>query len=65
MIKRPRIKVECTKDAVWAEINGIESSYHKANDWMNNAGAGVECQITLQNHAKTLCLYYYDIHQVY
>jgi hypothetical protein len=25
----------------------------------------VECQITLQNYAKTLCPYYYDVHEVF
>jgi len=65
LIKRAGIKVEWTKNAVWAKTNEIEAAYCKANDWINSTGAGVECQITLQNYVKTLCPYYYDIHEVF
>jgi len=47
LIKRARIKVERTKNAVRAKINEIKATYCKAKDWNNNTGAGVECQITL------------------
>jgi hypothetical protein len=65
LIKRAGIKVEQTKNAVRAKINEIEAAYHKANDWINNTGAGVECQIMLQNYVKTICPYYYDVHEVF
>jgi hypothetical protein len=64
LIKRARIKVERTKNAVRAKINEIKATYCKAKDWNNNTGAGVECQITLQNYVKTLRPYYYDVHEV-
>ena len=47
LIKRAGIKFECTKNAVQAKINEVESAYCKANNWINNKGAGVECQIML------------------
>jgi len=65
LIKRARIKVERTKNAVRAKINEIKATYCKAKDWNNNTGAGVECQITLQNYVKTLRPYYYDVHEVF
>ncbi len=49
LMKRAGIKVERTKNAVRAKINDIKAAYCKANDWINNTGAGVECQIKLQN----------------
>ena len=65
IIKRAGIKIERTRNAVQAKINDIESSYHRANDWINNTGAGVECQISLQNYVKSLCPYYYDVHETF
>jgi hypothetical protein len=32
---------------------------------MNNTGAGVDCQETLQNYVKKICPYYYDVHEVF
>ncbi len=65
IIKKAGIKIERSRNAVWAKINEIESAYHHANDWINNTGAGVECEVTLQNYVKTLCPYYYDVQEVF
>jgi hypothetical protein len=50
---------------VRAKISEIETCYRRANDWINNTGAGVDCQETLQNYVKKLCPYYYDVHEVF
>ncbi len=42
LIKKSGIKIERMRSAVRAKINEIESSYRRANDWINNTGAGVD-----------------------
>ncbi len=39
--------------------------YSRAKDWINNTGAGVECQETLKYYVNKLCPYYYDVHEVF
>ena len=65
MIQSAGIKIERSKNAVRAKISEIETCYRRANDWINNTGAGVDCQQTLQNYVKKLCPYYYDVHEVF
>jgi len=65
MIQSAGIKIEQSKNAVRAKVSEIETCYCGANDWINNTGAGVDCQQTLQNYVKKLCPYYYDVHEVF
>jgi hypothetical protein len=53
------------QDAAAAKINEMESAYHRANVWIINTGAGVDCEVTLQNYLKSLCPYYYDVREVF
>ena len=55
VIKKSGIKIEQTRNAVHEKINEIESSYHRANDWINNTGAGVDCEVTFTELCKSLC----------
>jgi len=56
-LKEPRIQ--------FVQKSMIESSYLCANDWINNTGAGSDYEVTLQNYVKSLCPYYYDVHEVF
>jgi hypothetical protein len=65
LIQSAGIKTERSKNVVRAKISDIETCYSRAKDWINNTGAGVECQETLKYYVNKLCPYYYDVHEVF
>ena len=49
-----------TKDVV-TKVSGIERQFKAASDWLNNTGAGVTCEGTLQAAVKKKCPCYYEL----
>ena len=59
--ERAGIENKRTAKDVVSKISGIERQFKAASDWLNNTGAGVTCEGTLQAAVKKRCPFYYEL----